>query len=167
MNKKWYLVLALIVLLLDTACILFLLDKSVPQETFNLFEAFFRYSMSENKDYPSVQDAEAYFFEIEGKDPPSEFMVRFAGEFPPVKKGSDFVVDDFDNNTGILFRIDSWKWIGLGWLTRDHAKISGGYDTPGAIYYATYIFKRDKNGWALDNVGPVSHLDLFIPPPPP
>ena len=86
MHKKWYLVSAiLIILLLDTVCILFLLDKYVPQETFNLFEAFFRFSMSGDKDSSLVQDSEAYFFEIEGKDPPSEFMDLFAKHPIPVK----------------------------------------------------------------------------------
>ena len=168
MNKKWYLGLAiLIILLLDTACILFLLDKYAPQEAFNLFEAFFRCSMSWNKDSLIVQDAEAYFFEIEGRDPPSEFMDRFAKHPIPVKKGSDFVEDDFDKNTGTLFSITSWRWIGWGWLTRDHAEIHGGYEDRGSGYYATYIFKRDKKGWALDNVGPILHFDNFILPPPP
>ncbi len=168
MHKKWYLVLAiLIILLLDTACILFLLDKYVPQETFNLFEAFFRFSMSGNNDSPSVQDAETYFLEIEGRDPPSEFMVRFAKHSPLVKKGSEFVADDFDNNMWHFFRIERWRWIGYGW---DHAVISGGYDVPGSASRcgggAVYIFRRGKKGWAFDKLMEASYIGIEIPIPP-
>lgn len=169
MRKKVFWGLAiLIILLVDLACVLFFLHKQAPQEAFNLFEAFFRCNLIEfNFIYNAStvqQDAEAYFFEIEGKDPPSDFMVRFAGHSTPIKKESEFVLDDFENN-GLLFRIDSWKWIGWGWFTRDHAEISGGYDDRVSSYYATYTFKRDKKGWALDNVGPIAHFDGVLMPP--
>lgn len=155
MQKKWYFVLAIvIILLLDTVCILFLLDKYATQEAFNLFEAFFQYAMPKRS--PFTEGSGAYFFEIQGKDPPSDFMVRFVNHSPPIKKGSDFVANDFDNNPGILFRIGSWKWIGLGWLTRDHAEIYCEYEIRDVVYPATYIFKRDRKGWAFDNMGPVS-----------
>ena len=152
MQKKWYLVLAIvIILLLDSACILFLLDKYAQQEAFNLFEAFFQYAMPKRS--PFVEGSGAYFFEIQGKDPPSYFMVRFAKHSPPVKKGSEFLSNDFDNNPGVLFRIVSWKWIGLGWLTRDHAEIWCEYETRYVVYPATFIFKRDRKGWAFANMG--------------
>lgn len=150
-HKKYYWGLAiLITLLVDTVCILFLFHKYIPQETFNLFEAFFISCMSWDREYSFVQDAESYFFEIEGKDPPSEFMDRFSGHSPLIKKGSNFVADDFDNNTGIFFRIDSWRWHGWGWLMKDRAAISGGFDIPNRVNCATYIFKRGKKGWAWD-----------------
>lgn len=176
-RKKWYLWLSiLIILLVDTVCVLFLLYRYAPEEAFDLFEAFFRYQFLYNNTpedvdsyfyeylYNTPEAGESYFFEIEGQDPPANFMARFSGHSPRVKAGSDFVLDEFGikQRPGILFLINSWKWLGWGWLTRDHAEISGGYEDPSGYYYATYIFKRDKKGWALDNVGPVFHVDKII-----
>ncbi len=95
-------------------------------------------------------------------------MARFAGHSRPVRKGSEFVSewtripqDDgtlifSDRNNGLLFRIDSCQWVGWGWFTRDHAEICGGYDEASlSASSASYIWKRDRFGWALDSVGPV------------
>ena len=169
MNRKMYWGLVIfIILLMDLACVLFLLYKHGPHEAFEAFEAFFRYQfIREGTSYQL--EAEAYFLEIGGKDPPSEFMDRFSGHSPPTKNGSEFVSDDFENSDDLLFKIESWKWIGWGWLTRDHAEICGGYEDNFSGYYATYILKRDKKGWTLDRVGPIFHWDgmrLRMPPKP-
>lgn len=164
-HKKYYWGLAiLITLLLDTACILFLLHKSAPEEAFNLFEAFFRYQFIYNECFYTPEANESYFLEIEGQNPPANFMARFAGHSPRVKKGSDFVLDDLGvkRRDGILFRIDSWKWIGLGWLTRDHAEICGECDLSSSGAGTIYIWKRDKKGWALAGMG---HTLVWDGPP--
>ena len=137
------------------------------QEMSDLFEAFFRYKF-ENNHSGAQQGAEGYFLQIEGKDPSLEFMARFAGHSPPVRKGSEFVSewvtipqDDgtvlfSGRNNGLLFRIDSCQWVGWGWFTRDHVEICGGYDEASlSASSASYIWKRDRFGWALDSVGPV------------
>jgi len=166
MNKKLYWRLSILITLLDTVCILFLLHKHGPHEAFDLFEAFFRYQFILDEGPPDPRKAAAYFLEIEGKDPPSEFMVRFAGHSPPIKNGSEFVSEDFANeglirSDGLLFRIKSWRWAGWGWFARDHAKIRGGYGGHFSGYTATYILKSDKKGWIVDRVGYRWHWDGF------
>lgn len=126
------------------------------QEMFDLFEAFFRYKFEYNRS--GAQDsAEAYFLEIEGKDPVPEFMARFAEHTPPVRKGSEWIAGSiFQQNNGLLFRIDGLEWIGWGWFTRDHVRIGGGYDESSlSASSASYICKRDKKGWGLVSEGPV------------
>ncbi len=139
------------------------------QEMFDLFETFFRYKFEYN--YSGAQkSAEAYFLQIEGKDPTPEFMARFTEHSPPVKKGSEWISEWVfsegedgtpffsDENNGLLFRIDSFEWIGWGWFTRDHVRISGGYDEASlSASWASYICKRDRKGWAVVGTeGPVS-----------
>ncbi len=151
----------LITLLVDTACVVFLLHKHAPQEAFDLFESFFRYHFIDQR------EVQVYFLEIEGKDPPSEFMDRFAGHSPSIKNGSEFISDGFENSDGILFQIDSWRWRGWGWLTRAHAVISGGYRDKFGVSYATYILKREKNRWTLDRVGHGFGIEFVTPQMPP
>ncbi len=161
MNKKLYLGLSILITLLDTACILFLLHKHGPHEAFDLFEAFFHYQfmLREGESNPDSHEAFSYFLEIAGKDPPSEFMVRFAGNSPPIKNGSEFVLENFENegSDGLIFRIKSWRWIGWGWLTRDHAKIRCVYEGHSGGYDVTYILKSDKKGWMVDRVRSSRH----------
>lgn len=68
-------------------------DETPDPEILDLFETFFRYKF-ENNASAQQQDAEAYFLEIEGEDPSPEFLARFKGHSPPVKKGSEFVMGD-------------------------------------------------------------------------
>ena len=66
-------------------------DETPDPEILDLFETFFRYKF-ENNASAQKQDAEAYFLEIEGENPSPEFLARFKGHSPPVKKGSEFVM---------------------------------------------------------------------------
>lgn len=126
------------------------------QEMSDLFEAFFRYKFQYNRSGAQAS-AEAYFLEIKGKDPSPEFMTRFAEHSPPIKKGSEWIPGSLiQQNNGLLFRIDGFEWIGLGWFTRDHVRIWGGYDESSlSSSSAYYIWKRDKKGWGLVVEGPV------------
>ena len=163
-HKKWYWLAICITLLADTICVLFLLYRFAHEEAFDLFEAFFRHQFIYNECFYTPEAGESYFFEIEGQDPPANFMARFAGHSPRIKGGSDFVLDDLgiERRPGILFRIDSWKWIGWGWLTRDHAAIDGGCHVSSSGNNTTYIWKRDKKGWALEGVGITWHYDRVL-----
>ena len=135
------------------------LEDEIPDpEILDLFEVFFRYKF-ENNASAQKQDAEAYFLEIEGEDPPPEFLARFKGHSPPVKKGSEFVmggsiVIDGEAPTegnGLLFRIDSYRWIGL---FKNYVKISGGYSEGElSASWASYIWIRRKGKWELEFIG--------------
>lgn len=133
------------------------------EKILDAFEAFFRYKF-ENNDSCAQQNAEAYFLEIAGKDPSSDFLARFDGHAPPIKKGSEFIEasmflmegEDIIENNGVLFRIDRCKWIGWGWITRNCVEISGGYNEgPFSASWASYIWERKKGKWVLKSVGPV------------
>ena len=67
-------------------------QDAVPDpKTLDLFETFFRYTFKNNGS-GEKQNAEAYFLEIDGENPSPEFLARFKGHSPPVKKGSEFVM---------------------------------------------------------------------------
>ena len=133
-------------------------DETPDPEILDLFEVFFRYKF-ENNASAQKQDAEAYFLEIEGEDPSPEFLARFKGHSPPVKKGSEFVMGGsiviegeapMEGN-GLLFRIDSYQWIGpFG----NCVKISGGYSEGNlSASWASYIWIRRKRKWKLEFIG--------------
>lgn len=133
-------------------------DEAPDPEALDLFEVFFRYKF-ENNSSAQKQDAEAYFLEIEGEDPSPEFLARFKGHSPPVKKGSEFVMrgtiviegEAPTEGSGLLFRIDSYKWIGL---FGNCVKISGGYSEGGlSASWASYIWIRRKGKWELEFIG--------------
>ena len=126
-----------------------------PQaEILDLFEAFFRYKFDNNRS-GSQENAEAYFLEIQGEDPSPEFLARFKGHSPPVKKGSEFVMwSEFVRGNGLLFRIDSYKRFGL---FGNLAKISGGYSEGDlSVSWGSYIWVKRKEKWELEFVGPQS-----------
>ncbi|MDD9975999.1 MAG: hypothetical protein OXU27_18460 [Candidatus Poribacteria bacterium] len=133
-------------------------DETPDPETLDLFEMFFRYKF-ENNASAQKQEAEAYFLEIEGEDPSPEFLARFKGHSPPVKKGSEFVMESsfviegeapIEGN-GLLFRIDSYRWVGL---FGNCVKISGGYSEGElSMSWASYIWIKRKGKWELEFIG--------------
>lgn len=135
------------------------LQEEIPDpEILDLFETFFRYKF-ENNASAQKQEAEAYFLEIEGEDPSPEFLARFKGHSPPVKRGSEFVMGSgivIEGETpiegnGLLFRIDTYKWIGL---FGNCVKISGGYSEGElSASWASYIWIRRKGKWKLEFIG--------------
>ena len=133
--------------------------ETFDTETLDLFEAFFRYKFDNNYS-GAQQDAQAYFLTIEGEDPSPEFLARFKEHSPPVKMGSEFVMGGslvegkgmVDGN-GLLFRIDSYKWIGS---SKNRAEIVGGYDEGNLSWSgASYIWMRKKGKWELEVAGPI------------
>ena len=133
-------------------------DETPDPEILDLFEVFFRYKF-ENNASAQQQDAEAYFLEIAGEDPSPEFLARFKGHSPPVKKGSEFVMGGSlviegeapTEGNGLLFRIDSYQWIGL---FGNCVKISGGYSEGDlSASWASYIWIRRKGKWELEFIG--------------
>ena len=132
-------------------------DETPDPEILDLFETFFRYKF-ENNHSAQQQNAESYFLEIEGEDPSPEFLTRFKGHSPPVKKGSEFVMGGIvmgreapTEGNGLLFRIDSYRWVGL---FRNCVKISGGYSEGDlSASWASYIWIRRKGKWELEFIG--------------
>ena len=140
-------------------------DETPDPETLDLFEMFFRYKF-ENNASAQKQEAEAYFLEIEGEDPSPEFLARFKGHSPPVKKGSEFVMGGivvegaapteengllFREGNGLLFRIDSYRWVGV---FGNCVKISGGYSEGElSASWGAYIWIRRKGKWELEFIG--------------
>ena len=114
-------------------------------DTLDLFEAFFRYKF-ENNYSGQKKGADAYFLQIENKDPSPKFLGRFKKHSPPVKKGSEFVM-----GKGLLFRIDSYKQV-----DKNSVEIRGGYEEGNlSASWATYLWVRKNGKWALKSVGPV------------
>lgn len=105
-------------------------------------EAVFRYQFRNNSSAVQ-QQAKAYFLSIENKDPPPEFLARFAGHTPPVRKGSGFAIGD-----GLKFRIVSWKW-----RSRNKLEIDGGYYEHGESASGDqYIVVRKGDQWVVEEV---------------
>ena len=133
-------------------------EEITDPEILDLFELFFRYKF-ENNASAQKQEAEAYFLEIEGEDPSSEFLARFKGHSPPVKKGSEFVMgrsiviegEAPTEGNGLLFRIDNYRWVGL---FGNCVKISGGYSEGElSASWASYIWVKRKGKWELEFIG--------------
>ena len=133
-------------------------EETPDPEILDLFEVFFRYKF-ENNASGQQQEAEAYFLEIQGEDPPPEFLARFQGHSPPIKKGSEFVMEGSivregetpTEGNGLLFRIDSYRWVGL---FRNCVKISGGYsEAELSASWASHIWMRRKGKWELEFIG--------------
>ena len=132
-------------------------DETPDPEILDLFEMFFFFFFENNAS--GQQDAKAYFLEIEGEDPSPEFLARFKGHSPPVKRGSEFVMGDSiviegeapTEGNGLLFRIDSHRWVGL---FGNCVKISGGYSEGElSASWASYIWIRRKGKWELEFIG--------------
>lgn len=91
-------------------------------------EAVFRHMFQRNAS-SLQQGAAAYFLQLgDGQDPSDILIQRFAGHTPPVKKvsqstvGPQGVVDKETGGRGLLFEIDSIKW-----LFDTEVEVAGGY----------------------------------------
>ena len=128
-------------------------------ETLDLFEAFFRYKFDNNYS-GAQQNAETYFLQIDGEDPTPEFLARFEGHSPPVKKGSEFVMGGsivegggVAEGNGLLFYIRSYKWIGS---SKNRAEIVGGYSEGNVSWSgASYTWVKKEGKWELEAAGPI------------
>jgi hypothetical protein len=105
-------------------------DKAA--EGWDVREATFRYQFRKNNS-ALQQHAGAYYLSVRGDDsrdadPPADFMKRFDGNTPPIRKVSDSVLTDrgvMDRRTGepgLIFRTGVIKS-----MSGSEAKISGGY----------------------------------------
>lgn len=124
-------------------------------------EAVFRYQFAHNAS-GLRQQARVYFLSIwglgeDGKDPSDDFMRRFAGNVPPVKKFSrvsfeNGLRDEETGSPGLIFRVTAIKWI-----TRARVEATGGYyagylNASGNVYYVerrngTWTVVRGEGHW--------------------
>ena len=127
----------------------------------NIKEAVFRYQFVHNAS-GLQQKAGVYFLSLwgvgeDGKDPSDDFMRRFAGHTPPVKKFSrasfeDGLKDEETGARGLIFRVTVIKWI-----TGSRVEVGGGYyegqvSSSGNTYYVEkrdgkWVVVRDKMYW--------------------
>jgi len=114
--------------------------NEVPiQEALDIAETTFRYQF-ENNVSGQQQKAPAYFLSLFGKDPAPEFLKRFAGHKPPVRKGSEFEIFK-----GIKFSVTLIKRV-----TRDKVEVSGGYYEAGLSASGnTYVLEKKNGRWTV------------------
>ncbi len=126
--------------LLATAC---LADDSarVPQED-AIRESVFRYQFDHNTS-KLAKTAKAYYLTMGEKlwDPPDEFMKRFTGHTPPVRKFSEW----HKGSDGLSFRISNMRWV-----SDTEVRVAGGCsDEVGTGSCNTYTVKKGAEGWKV------------------
>jgi hypothetical protein len=110
----------------------------------NVFETLFRHQFGHNESGAQAS-AWAYFLEIEKKDPPSDFLKRFAKHRPPVKRASEF-----EDGEGVKFYISSYKWV-----TDDEVELTGGYyEGNMSASGHTYTVRRTDGKWVVEKDEP-------------
>jgi hypothetical protein len=141
------LILALICLQTDKPS-----SKTVAEN--DIREAVFRYQFdhdaTQQKTYTKV-----YFISIENeKDPDDEFLRRFAGNTPMVKKksqavgdnkGTGGVIDHETRGSGIIYRITQLKWV-----NENEVEVEADFHV--AMLFAggcKYRVRRENNQWLI------------------
>jgi hypothetical protein len=113
-----------------------------------LLNYIFEHGAPQQKPY-----TKAFFISIDKKDPDDNFMARFKGHTPIVKKASEAVVggdmggvsDKKTRDPGILFSVSNIKWIG-----NDSVEVDGGYYV--AWLFAggcTYRLVQKQSKWTV------------------
>ena len=116
-------------------------------------EAVFRYQFHHNSSIQG-QSAAVYCLSVGEKnaDPPDDFMKRFAGFKPPVRKVSECstdaykgVVEKRTGKHGLVFRVRNIKWI-----SEAEVEVGGGYFEDGLSASGdTYTVRRLQRGWRV------------------
>ena len=111
------------------------------QENLDICEAVFRYQFKHNAS-TIQQKAKAYFITILKQNPSDEFLTRFMGNIPPVRKGSDFAIGE-----GLIFYINS-----VSRIDENTARGSGGYyEAELSSSNNIYTVVRKNGKWAVEN----------------
>lgn len=61
---------------------------SITEKEAEIYDALFRYQMGE--EFSGLGSGTIFYLEIQGKDPPSDFLTRFRAQFPLIMKGSSY-----------------------------------------------------------------------------
>ncbi len=116
------------------------------REVDDVREATFRHLFTKDGS-AHPQSAKVYCLSVDGQDPTADFMARFAGNRPPVKKGSlcsestgQGVLDKETGERGIAFRLAK---VTIKWGSR--AEVEGGYFEHG-FSAGSHIYHLEKVG---------------------
>ena len=128
----------------------FAADKARESQTDDIREAVFRWQFEHNA------SAQVYFLEVGEKegDPSDEFIKRFAGNKPPVRKRSECSIDRrrrvgvLDKKTGeqgLIFRVRN-----IEWKSDTEVDVKAGYYEHGLSASGnTYTLKKEKGKWKV------------------
>ncbi len=128
-------------------------DRTRQIQEDEIRETVFRYQFDHNASGQQKR-AKAYFLSIcdKDRDPSDEFMKRFAGYKPPVRKASacrtnatNGVVDKRTGEQGLLFRVT-----GIKWISDTEVQVGGGYYEAGLSASGnTYTVKKANRKWKV------------------
>jgi hypothetical protein len=116
-----------------------------------IYEVSFRYMFSNNAS-GQQKSAGVYCLAVGGEDPAAEFLARFAGFHPPIRKASDCtasieegVLEKATGVRGLQFRIDEIRN-----KTSTTAEVIGGYYEGGLSSSGNVYFLEKKDGlWVV------------------
>lgn len=117
----------------------------------DVLEAALRYKFAHNGS--GLQNrATAYFISLGGSDPSDEFIKRFVGHAPPVRKasacryeGGGFVLDRATGRKGLLFSTE-----GVTWKSDTEVQVALGYYEQGlSADWCTYTLRKEKGKWKV------------------
>ena len=124
-------------------------DKLVDEQ--NIREAVFRYQFEHNAS-GQQQQAKIYFLSLgERRSPRDDFMSRFKGHKPPVRKVSGALVNSLGvvekktGRRGLLFQVT-----GIRWLGQNEVEVEGGYFESGhSASTNVYKVSRENGKWVV------------------
>jgi len=154
--------LCLFALLFGLASVSLATDAAHLSQEDDIREAIFRYQFEHNAS-SQQKDAHDYFLSIgeHESDPSDEFMKRFAGHRPPVRKASacritalGSVINKRTGKSGLLFRVGN-----ITWLSEAAATAYGGYSEGNTSASAnTYTVTKENGRWKVikDEINAIS-----------
>ncbi len=113
--------------------------ESVSVDRIAVYEAVFRY-LFEHNESSAQESAVAYYLQIDGADPPHDFLERFEGHVPPVRVASEFERGE----GGLLFRIGELKVLVDGSI-----EVTGGYQGRLTASGHKYTLELKEGGWSV------------------
>jgi hypothetical protein len=128
-------------------------DKQRARQVDDIREAVFRWQFDHNAS-GQQKKAKVYFLRLQGKegDPTDEFMKRFAGHSPPVRKASACesdakkgVRDKTTGEMGLVFWISNVRW-----KSDTEVELGGGYDESSRSASSNaYVVKKVDGKWKV------------------
>lgn len=128
-------------------------DERAKAES-DILEAVFRYQF-QHDGRALLNNAAAYYIAIKGRDPSDEFIRRFGGHIPQVKKASlcridarEGVRDAKSDQRSLRFDVGSVKWTG-----NTQVEVSGGFYKHGLSASGNTYYLIQQNGvWSVTQV---------------